>query len=214
MKVRKSNIEIVKNYLAGEKVFVTVGYQPPVAERKEGERWVDASGVTWEQKDGWKTRVNEQAEMIRNASKRVCGCGQEIRFGSKLDNDFFIKTGKCYECLIKEETELRILGVFPYYETWKVASNYLGFLKDMKGKIEDSIHYFEGEDGTLRVLCNGEGFIEQFKGLNTAELLDGAKEDLKKITDLIEKVISEKDEAKRIYDEKLADARTRLALIK
>ena len=214
MKVKKSNIEIVKGYLAGERPFVTVGYQPPVSERKEGERWVDASGVTWEQKDGWKTRVNEQAEMIRKASKQVCACGQEIRYGSKIDEKFFNKTGKCFDCIIKEENELHILGVFPYYETWKVICNYLGFLRDMKGKIEDSIRYFEGEDGTLKILCNGEGFIEQFKGLNTQELLDGAKEDLKKIIDLIEKVTNEKNEAKKIYDEKLAEAKTRLAFVK
>jgi hypothetical protein len=110
----KSNIQIVRDYLNGERPFVTVGYQKPPPTRKDGERWVDNNGITWEQRNGYKIRINEQANLIREASKQVCACGQEIRYGSNLDNKFFLKTGKCSNCTLEEETRLRVLGVWPY----------------------------------------------------------------------------------------------------
>jgi hypothetical protein len=210
MKIKKSNIEIVKGYLAGERPFVTVGYVPPPVQRKDGDEWVDTQGLKWVQRHGYKTRVNEQADMIREASQTKCACGQNIRYGNRLDEKFFIKTGKCFDCVVKEETELRILGVYPHYENYKMLSNYLGFLEDVKQKIEDSIKYFETESGTLEVLCNGEGFIEKFKGMDVEGLLETARKDLEEITSVIEKVTKDKEEAKKIYDDELKKARKSL----
>lgn len=210
MKIKKSNIEIVRSYLAGERPVVMVGYTPHKHKKLEGETWIDNKGVKWIQRGGCKVQVNEQANMIREASRRKCSCGQDIQYGNRLDNKFFYKTGKCFDCVIKEETELRILGVYNYYENYKILSNYLGFLEDMKQKIEDSINYFETESNTLEVLCNSEGFLEKFKGMNTVELLEGAKKDLEEINKGIEKVSADKEKAKKIYDEELEKARANL----
>lgn len=207
MRIKKSNIEIVKNYINGQRPFVSVGYTPPNIVRKEGEIWVDASGQKWIQKKGFRTKINEQADLIRKASKRKCNCGQDIEFGNRLDQKFFAKTGKCFDCVIKEETELRILGVYPHYERYKMISNYLGFIKDLRSKIIDSIKYLESEPGTLDVLCNGEGFIEKFRGLNTKELLDEAKKDLKTANETILKVTKDKEKARRIYHKELIRAK-------
>lgn len=199
MRVKKSNIDIVKSYLAGERPFIQVGYVPPSVKRKEGEEWEDVSGQKWVQRNGYKTKVNEQANMIREASRRKCECGQDITFGNKLDEKFFAKTGKCYNCLIEEETRLRVLGVYPHYEKYKLLSNYLGFLDDMKQKILDSIKYFEAESDSLKIICNSEGFTERFQGINTTELLSAAKKDLEEITKAISKVRKDKAEAKRVF---------------
>lgn len=206
----KSNIEIVKNYLNSERPFVTVGYQKPAIVRKDGERWADNNGIIWEQKNGYTVRINEQANLIREASKQKCDCGQEIRYGTTLDNKFFIKTGKCYDCVIKQETDLHILGVYPFYEKWKLMSNYLSFLEDMKQKIKDSINYFEQESSDLKVLCNSEGFLESFKGMNTTELLQNARKDLKEITKTIKQVIKNTASAKKIYESELMKVRKTL----
>lgn len=204
---KKSNIDIVKDYLSGTRPFVQVGFTPKKVERKEGEEWVDAQGRKWVQRDGYKTQVNEQAAMIREVAQQVCSCGQNIRYGDKFDQKFFVKTGMCYDCLIKHETELRVLGVFIQYEKWKLLSNYLGFLEDMKQKIEDSIKYFQSESDTLSILCNSEGFLEKFKGMNTADLLTAAQKDLTEVTATIDKVTKDKEKAKKIYDTDLAKAR-------
>lgn len=199
MNPKKSNIDIVKDYLSGTRPFIMVGYQPKAIRRKDGEEWVDVSGQRWVQRNGYKTKVNEQANMIREVSRRKCSCGQDITFGNKLDEKFFAKTGKCYNCLIEEETRLRVLGVFPHYEKYKLLSNYLGFLEDMKQKILDSIKYFEAESDSLKIICNSEGFTEKFQGINTTELLTAAKKDLEEITKAIAKVKKDKVAAKRIF---------------
>ena len=207
-KQNKSNVEIVKNYLAGERPFIRVGYSAATKKRKVGEQWVDNNGVKWEQRDGYKTRVNEQAEIIRTASKQVCSCGQEIRFSGKLDELFYRKTGKCFDCLIKEETEYRVLGVFHLYERYKLISNYYGFIIDMKSKIEDSIYYFEKDEGkSLDILCNSEGFIEKFKGLNTMELLENAKKDLQEVDKTIETVAKDMKDAKELFEQELKNTK-------
>jgi hypothetical protein len=207
MKVKKSNLEIVKSYLAGERPIVVVGYNPKKKKRSEGETWADNKGIKWVQKNGYKARINEQADIIRKTIQRKCSCGQDIRYGSKLDNKFFTKTGKCFDCIIKEETELRILGVYGYYENYKILSNYLGFLEETRQKIIDSIEYFKNETGTLEVLCNSAGFLEKFKGVNTTELLNGAKEDLNEIEKTIKRVTNERDNAKKTYHDELKKSR-------
>jgi hypothetical protein len=210
MRVKKSNIEIVKNYLAGERPFVSVGYTPPPIQRKEGEEWIDVSGQKWVQRHGYKTKVNEQANMIRESSKQKCACGQDINYGGRLDEKFFAKTGKCFNCIIEEETRLRVLGVYNHYEKYKLLSNYLGFLEDMKQKINDSIKCFSTESDTLSILCNGEGFLEKFRGMNTADLLIAAEKDLKEITEAIAKVTKDKAKAKKIYESELVKSKKRL----
>ncbi len=209
MRIKKSNIEIVKSYLAGERPFVQVGYTAPVVKRKEGEEWVDANGRKWRQTKGGKVSVNSQADLIREITQQKCACGQDIRYGNRFDQKFFVKTGMCYDCVIKQETELRILGVFNQYEQWKLLSNYLSFLEDMKQKIEDSIKYFQTESETLSILCNGEGFLEKFKGMNTGDLLVAAQKDLVEISETIKKVAKDKEKAKKIYETDLIKARKR-----
>lgn len=210
MKIKKSNIDIVKSYLEGERPFVRVGYTKKTEIHKEGDEWIDSRGQRWRQTKGGKETVNQQADMIRKLTKQKCKCGQDIRYGSRLDEKFFLKTGKCFECIIKEETELRVLGVFGLYEKYKMLSNYLGFLDDMRQKIQDSIKYLESEGDTLKVLCNGEGFIEKFKGMNTDDLLKSARNDLEEIKKTIATVTKDKASAKKTYESELAKAKKRL----
>jgi hypothetical protein len=199
MKVKKSNIDIVKGYLEGTRPFIQVGYVPSTIQRKEGEEWVDASGKKWRQTKGGQVTVNAQAELIRSLTSQKCSCGQDIRYGNPLDEKFFFKTGKCYECIIKDETRLRVLGVFPHYEKYKLLSNYLGFVKDMQQKIQDSIRYLENESGTLSVLCNGDGYIEKFQGMNTTDLLKSAKKDLAEVIKTVAIVKKDTAAAKQIF---------------
>lgn len=205
----KTNLEIVQSYLNGERPFLQFGYtpKPPPTQRKLGEQWTDVHGITWEQKNGFKVQINKQADLIRQASSQKCKCGQNIQYGNRLDNKFFIKTGKCFDCIIKEETEYRVLGVYGFYEQFKLLSNYLGYLKDLKQKINDSIRYFQSEDDTLQVLCNSEGYLEKFQGLNTTQLLENAKKDLEEVTQSISIVSKDKQKAKKAFTSELSKAR-------
>src|SRR5437762_8981525 len=103
MKKSKSNLEILSDYLEGKRPFVQTGYSPKSIRRKIGSIWTDKKGIKWEQKNGFKTRVNKQADLIRKLSEQKCKCGQNIKFGNRLDKILFPKTGMCYECTINEE---------------------------------------------------------------------------------------------------------------
>ena len=108
----KSNIEIVKDYLAGVRPVTQVGYTgQEYVRRVVGERWIDKSGQEWEQKGCGPQKVNRVANLIREAiGVEKCRCGQEINYGSRADHLFFRKTGLCEACLIDYETKLRVLG--------------------------------------------------------------------------------------------------------
>lgn len=194
----KSNIEILKDYVAGVRPFMQVGYTKAKAVRKVGDRWTE-KGIEWEQKTWGPTRVNAQADNIREMVVQKCKCGQDIKYGSRRDSLFFAKTGMCENCVINHETNLRILGVYDSYERYKLLSNEFGFLKDAKQKLKETLEFIKKDDGTLKVLCNSEGYIEKFKGKNIGEFEAQVKDDLKLIGVRIKVVGKAKNEAKKVY---------------
>jgi hypothetical protein len=194
----KSNIDILKDYVAGVRPFMQVGYTKAQAVREVGERWTE-KGIEWEQKEWGPCRVNRQADNIREMLVQKCKCGQDIRYGTKRDVLFFSKTGMCENCLINHETDLRILGIYEIYERYKLLSNEYGFLKDAKQQLEESLAFVKKDDGTIKVLCNSEGFIEKFKGKNVDEFEAQLKKDLKLIAFRTKVIGKARNEAKKEY---------------
>lgn len=197
-KKSKTNIEILQNYLDGVRPFPQSGYTKAKAVRKIGDRWTQ-KGIEWEQKEWGPCRVNRQADNIRDMLTQICKCGQNIRYGSKRDSLFFAKTGLCEECLIGHETDLRILGIYDIYERYKLLSNEHAFLKDAKQQLSESLEFVKKDEGTLKVLCNSEGYIEKFKGKNVDEFETQLKNDLKLIVFRTKVVGKAKAEAKKEY---------------
>ncbi len=195
----KTNIEIVQSYLDGTKLFPVFGYTPPIIKRNIGDEWVE-KGITWRQENGYKTRVNSQADLIRKAREETCKhCGGDMRWGSKLDQLFFSKTGLCENCLIDYETKLRIAGIYPEYEKYKLISNEIGYLKDVLEKIKELIKYFTENNGDVEMICNSEGFIEKWKNTNKDQVLKDANADLKLGKQRIALLTKEKNNAKKKY---------------
>ena len=199
----KSNIEIVKDYLAGERPFIRVGYTgEEYVKRAVGEHWTDKSGQEWEQKASGPQKVNRVANIVREAiGVQKCRCGQEVKWGSRADRLFYSKTGLCEGCLVDYETKLRVLGIYDHYEKYKLASNELGATQDMKAKIRETIKYFESGDTDVKMLCNSEGFTERWKTTNADEILVDAKKDLKEARRRITALTRIRDEEKEKYVE-------------
>ena len=197
----KTNLQIVRSYLEGTRPFITVGYTgKQYIKRKVGEQWTDGKNITWEQKEGGPTRINRVAEIVKKAiGNEKCSCGQEIRFGNKLDNLFYRKTGMCSNCLIDYETKLRIVGVYPDYEAMKLISNEIGFLKDIKEKISDTIKFFSEGTGDSEMICNSEGFIERWKNTNKDKILEDARKDLKLVSKRISSLSKIKTKFKKVF---------------
>jgi len=197
----KSNIDILKDYVAGVRPFVQVGYIGNKNKyRKEGTRWKDSDGIEWERKNGRNVRLTKtQGDFVRELIKQTCKCGMDIKWGDKMDKKFFYRTGLCADCLIDYETKLRIVGVYPDYERYKVISYELGFIKEARDKVLEVIKYFEENSGDMEMICNSEGFIERWKNTNGTEILENAKKDLALAKKRIALVTKAKNEAKKKY---------------
>ncbi len=200
-KYGKSNIDILKDYVAGVRPFVQVGYTgKQYAKRAVGDRWTDVKGVEWEQKESGPVRVNRVADIVREArGKQVCKCGQEIRWGTRADNILYQKTGMCANCLIDYETKLRIVGIYDDYEAYKLISNEIGFLKDAKDKIAETVKFFSSDPGDVTAICNSEGFLERWKNTNSEKILADAKRDLKMCRQRIAALSKEKQKFKKKF---------------
>lgn len=202
-KTGKSNIEIVRSYLNNERPFTQVGFVGDKHKyRKNGERWKDNNNIEWEKKDNSKVKVTKtQGDLIREiiSEGQKCKCGQDIRWGNKLDKYFFYRTGLCENCLITYETDLRILGVYDVYERYKLISYALGRLEDDREKIKEILTFFKENSGDVEMICNSEGFIERWKNTNTDKIKEDAEKDLTIITERIEKLTVLKEEAKEVY---------------
>jgi hypothetical protein len=195
----KSNIDIIKDYVAGVRPFTQVGYVPVQVKREIGEEWTDSHGVMWRQEQGFRTRVNRQADLIRAAQVQKCKCGRDAKWGSRLDRLFYAKTGLCENCLIDYETKLHILGIYGDYEMYKMLSNQLAIFKEAVAKIEETIKFFSQNSGDIEMICNAEGFTERWKNTNRDEILKNAKADLKLGRKRIAEVTREKTKYKKKY---------------
>lgn len=177
----KSNIDIVKDYLSGNRPFIQVGFTGESNKyRKDGEIWKDKNGIEWKRQDGLNVKLTKtQTDLIRDAiGVQKCKCGLDIKWGNKFDRIFFAKTGMCQDCLAVYETRLRIAGAFDYYEKTKILSNEIAFFKDVVVKLKETIEFFSKGDTSIELLCNSEGYREKFHGTNSEELLEAAKKDL------------------------------------
>lgn len=175
----KSNIDIVKGYLAGERPFTQVGYTGDADKyiiRKEGEEWTDSNGKKWKQTASGKTRVTPVLDMVREALNEKCSsCGCELRWGRKIDRKMFYRTKKCFDCVIEEETQLRLKGQFKLYETKKLVENELSYLYDIKQKLRESRDYLK-EHKTITYV-NSTGHVEEWSNEARLELMHNIRKD-------------------------------------
>ena len=206
----KSNIDIIKGYVAGERPFLQVGYtgdKDKYIIRKEGETWTDVSGKQWIQTASGPQAVTRIMDIIRQETNDKCGCcGREIRWGTKQDRKMFYRTKKCFDCLIDEETQLRIKGKFKLYETKKLLENEISYLNDVKQKLRESKDYLASEESKVMTYVNSTGLVEEWSNEARKELqehvqkdwvtclkkIKAAEKELKKINEEINKIVDKK----------------------
>jgi hypothetical protein len=197
----KSNLDIVRNYLKGERPFTTIGYDQnsEVSQLKEGSEWTDSEGKRWVKKNGYKQRVSIAAQRVLETRCKVCNA--DMKWGSRLDDKIYPKTGRCYDCNISFEAELKLINVYKDYEKFKVLNNESTFLSDLKAKIEESIKYLENSENKLQFF-NEDGTNEHWID-DTArrnELLKELRRDLKTTEQLLAKASEELSTCKYTND--------------
>lgn len=185
----------------------TFGYEKEVDKKRVvGEKWVDAEGKEWEQKDGYKTNVTKMDEVraylqkISNCSDKEC---KTIKYSS-ADKKLIVKTGLCATCLAKQETVLRTDGTWPFYEDYKMTLNKLGYVRDLKAQFEDAL---KGINTQLQMV-NEDGSISNWQwDVDIEEVKQNLKNDIdgayNAIEELLERRIALENKLRELYHPEL-----------
>lgn len=177
----KSNLSIIKDYLSGDRPFVQVGYEPPVEKKhKDGDVWTDKDKKEWVQVGA--SKISKTLFDTREATRQVCSsCEKDIFWGGdRYDEKFFMKTGKCYECVVAEETKMRFEGTYDIYEKIKVIKNQKSFLTELKTKVDESIIWLKNKSNKIEYM-NEDGTTDTWTDVSRDTFLEEAEKDLKEI---------------------------------
>lgn len=206
LKSSRSNLDIVKSYLNGEKAFVQVGYDPSLetSNRKEGEEWEDSFGRRWVIKDGYKKRLPKKSTVINE--KRCKCCNMDTRWGNYLDHNVWSKSGLCYDCFIENETKLRIKGVWKDYNKLRDLKNIKSYLTDHKQKFEEAKKWCEDHKDDPVSFMEEDGSMEKWEGKQDhTKILKDVTEDLNKINERLSNIDVEIDELTKKCEEAMLD---------
>jgi len=176
--MKKSNLQKIRDILNNENSFVRVGYTPiPEIKHKDNDVWVDKDGIEWIQKGP--SKISKKLYETREATRQICtACKKDIYWSSNYnDQKFFNKTGKCYDCIIESEHNMRIDGTFETYEKIKVIRNQKSFLSELKQKIEESINWLRNKSNKIEYL-NEDGSRECWTDVSRDTFLESAQRDL------------------------------------
>jgi hypothetical protein len=202
---KMSNLETVKSYLNGEKSSVTVGYEPTKEKKhKDGETWKDGDGKEWIQKGAGK--ISKNLYDTKEITRQVCPiCKKDVSWSSNPnDEKIFHKTGKCYDCVIEEETKMMIDGTFGIYEKIKIIRNQKSFLKELKQKIEESIEWLNNKTNKIEYF-NEDGTTDTWTDISRDNFLKESEKDLKEV----DKSLILCDESVLMLEEKLSELRSK-----
>jgi hypothetical protein len=130
--VRRKINEVMKR----DEGKVVVGWRPEFAEkRQEGEVWEGLDGRMWTMKNGIKQTVTKLDD-----AKTPWWCPQCAKaLAHRIDDKFWRIRGKCMDCVIKEEMEIRKQGpeAWQAYEKKVMWHNYVAALKDKIAEYQD-----------------------------------------------------------------------------
>jgi hypothetical protein len=182
-----SNIDIVKSYVRGDRPFSQVGYNENTTKRKEGEVW-KSKGQTWTIKNGVKIAINSIGKNIDLVREECKGCHKNIKlFGDRLDVKMYKKTGNCFDCQIKFESELKRKGKYEKYEKLKIFHNQKSFCLDLKQKLEESIQYLETSGDKIPYMLE-DGRTMYWDDTMREKVLNDAKNDYKECLESLERI--------------------------
>jgi hypothetical protein len=185
----------------------TFGYEKAAEQKRQvGERWVDAEGKEWEQKEGYKTNVTKMDE-VRAYLQKISRCSDEecktVKYSS-ADKKLIVKTGLCATCLAKQEVVLRADGTWPFYEDYKMTLNKLGYVRDLKAQFEEALQGIQ----TQLQMVNEDGSISNWQwDVDIEEVKQNLRNDIdgayNAIEELLERKIALEDKLQELHHPEL-----------
>lgn len=191
LKTGKSNLDIVKSYLNGERAFVQVGYDPILSDsnRIEGDQWEDGQGKKWVMKNGCRQLVPKVARFINE--QRCKTCNTDVRWGNYLDDQVWPKTHLCYDCFINNETRMKIDGTWEYFDKARDLRNERSITSDYKKKFDETLKWCNEHENKPLEFINEDGSIEKWDGVGGD--IEKIRADVSKDLDFINARLSEID---------------------
>lgn len=171
MSKKLKNVKAVTEMIAGthkSQTKKTIGFSEVKSfiKREVGETWVDEDGINWEQKKGYKVKLGKLSELrndlnsFPNCDKDVCTCTNPKRNDQKMK----VIHGKCFDCVINMEHELRLNGGYEEYERSKMLQNGKAWL--VQAKLEK-----ESLKAAMKAkFINEDGSFEEWDGMSWSEL--------------------------------------------
>lgn len=179
----------------------TFGYEAEESKKREiGEIWTDSEGITWEQKEGYKSTVSklDNVRQYLSSLKECKGTDCQTKILSKIDKKLIIKTGLCIDCLQKFETQLKLDGTYGFYEDYKMTRNKLAYAKELKQRYESAL---DGVKDQIEFV-NEHGEIETWKWeIDPEQVRKDIIKDIEEVSIAIEKLT----ERKSALEEKLLE---------
>ena len=132
-KVQKKINDQMNKY--ADKIIVGQYTAEKEPDRQEGDSWKDHDGKLWTLKNGIKQSVSPLQD-----AKTPWWWPECCKSMDKLDVKTFRAVTKCYDCVAKEESRLKMDGKWDQYKEKKILQNQMDWLKD---RIVELTYYYE-----------------------------------------------------------------------
>lgn len=148
-----------------------------------GEEFTESDGTKWIQKDGYKSKVGKLDD-VRIDLHTCPVCKRFLR--TRLDINMMTLTNKCFECVLKEENEMRANGTYEQYEKEKMKQNAISFYTDAKNSL---ISYLDDiRERTSIDFVESDGHIEKWSLDDKEKIIEFCEKELKDIENTLHKI--------------------------
>jgi len=175
---RMRNI-IKKDYTA--KTVTQVGYTKAQIEHKENDIW-EENGKKWIIKNGLKQTITrfDELKKVLNLPLTCPSCGKAMK-SNILNKKMWPIHGKCFNCVITYETELKRLGKFEEYAKNLISKGVKQYIKDL----EDALIDFTNELDDQFITEQGDIETWKGKGINKEKFTKEVQDHIQELRDII-----------------------------
>ena len=166
----------------GDKTVTQAGYSKQHIERKEGDVW-EENGKQWTIKNGLKQTITRLDSIKKSLLLPITcpNCGKAMA-NSNLNKKMWPLHGKCFDCVITMETELKRIGKFEEYQRNMVHSGIRTHIKELEALL---LELALGPSKESFVTEAGD--IEEWRGgnLDATQMIKDLQEYIQSLKDIV-----------------------------